>query len=117
MNVIATLASTPMAIEATRRLRRPALATRHCIGAHILVRCLTEGVSVQMTCGGRRHDKIVSQFQEYLEAHADKPLYLSEICAATSTSERTLRIACEEHLGMGPIRYLALRRMHLERTS
>jgi AraC-like DNA-binding protein len=84
---------------------------------HILLRCLTEGVSLQMTCGGRRHDKIVSQFEEYLEAHADKPLYVPEICSAISTSERTLRAACEEHLGMGPIRYLALRRMHLVRRA
>jgi AraC-like DNA-binding protein len=84
---------------------------------HILVRCLTDGVSVRMTCGGHRHDKIVAKFEEYLEAHPDKPLYLDEICAAISTSERTLRCACEEHLGIGPIRYLALRRMHLVRRA
>jgi AraC-like DNA-binding protein len=84
---------------------------------HILVRCLTEGVSVQMTSGGRRHDKIVSQFEEYLEARPHRPLYVTEICAAIDTSERTLRAACEEHLGMGPIRYLALRRMHLVRRA
>jgi AraC-like DNA-binding protein len=84
---------------------------------HILVRCLTDGVSVQMTCGGHRHDKIVAKFEEYLKARADKPLYLPEICAAISTSERTLRLACEEHLGMGPIRYLTLRRMHLIRRA
>jgi AraC-like DNA-binding protein len=29
------------------------------------------------------------------------------------TAERTLRASCEEHLGVGPIRFLALRRMHL----
>ena len=84
---------------------------------HILVRCLTESVSTQMTGCGHRHDKIVSQFEEYLEAHPDRPLYLPEICAALSTSERSLRKACEEHLGMGPIRFLALRRMHLVRRA
>jgi AraC-like DNA-binding protein len=84
---------------------------------HLMVRCLTEGVSSQMTGCGRRRDNIVAQFEEYLEAHPSKPLYLPEICAAISTAERTLRIACEEHLGMGPIRYLALRRMHLFRRA
>ena len=84
---------------------------------HILVRCLTEGVSTQMTGGGRRHDMIVAKFEEYLEAHPHTPLYLAEICEAIGTAERTLRAACEEHLGMGPIRYLAMRRMHLAHRS
>jgi AraC-like DNA-binding protein len=84
---------------------------------HILVRCLTENVSVQMTSGACRHDKIVSRFEEYLEAHPNMPLYLLEMCAAIGVTERTLRIACERHLGMGPIRYLALRRMNLARRA
>src|SRR5277367_3718428 len=84
---------------------------------HILVRCLTDGVSVQMTCGNRRHDMIVAKFEEYLEANPNVPLYLPEICAAIGAGERTLRVACQEHLGMGPIRYLALRRMNLVRRA
>ena len=36
--------------------------------------------------------------------NCDRPLHLVEICAATGASERTLRIVCEEHLGMGPVR-------------
>jgi AraC-like DNA-binding protein len=48
-----------------------------------------------------------------MEANPDRPLYLTEICAAVGVAERTLRAACEEHLGMGPIRFLTLRRMHL----
>jgi AraC-like DNA-binding protein len=83
----------------------------------ILVRCLTDGVSFQMTRGGRRYDLIVAKFEEYLEAHPNIPLYLPEICAAVGVAERTLRNACVEHLGMGPIRYLALRRMHLVRRA
>ena len=84
---------------------------------HAMVMCLSEGVSLKMTEGGRRHDAIVARFEEYLEANPDQPLYLTEICAAIGVAERTLRVACEEHLGMGPIRYLCLRRMHLVRRA
>ena len=79
----------------------------------VMVRCLTEGCSSGMTKGGRRHDIIIARFEEFLETHSDQPLYLTEICAAIGVAERTLRVACEEHLGMGPIRFLSLRRMHL----
>jgi AraC-like DNA-binding protein len=84
---------------------------------YAMVTCLSEGVSLKMTEGGRRHDAIVARFEAYLEAHPDRPLYLTEICAAIGVSERTLRVSCEEHLGMGPIRYLCLRRMHLVRRA
>lgn len=84
---------------------------------HLMIRCLTEGLSSRMTAGGRRHDAIVARFEEFLEANPDQPLYLTEICAAIGVAERTLRAACEQHLGMGPIRYLSLRRMHLVRRA
>ncbi len=84
---------------------------------HLMVRCLTEGEFAEMTPGGRRHDAIVARFEEFLEANPDRPLYLAEICAAIGVAERTLRICCEQHMGMGPIRYLSLRRMHLVRRA
>jgi transcriptional regulator GlxA family with amidase domain len=64
-----------------------------------------------------RHGIILGRFEEYLEANPNTPLHLSEVCAAIGVAERTLRAACEEHLGMGPIRYLTLRRMHLVRHA
>ena len=84
---------------------------------HLMIRCLADGGSSGMTAGGRRHDMIVARFEGFLEAHPGQPLYLTEICAAIGVAERTLRAACEEHLGMGPIRYLSLRRMHLVRRA
>jgi AraC-like DNA-binding protein len=84
---------------------------------HLMIRCLTESSSPEMTAGSRRHDAIVGRLEEFLEANPDQPLYLTEICAAIGVAERTLRVACEEHLGMGPIRYLSLRRMHLVRRA
>lgn len=84
---------------------------------HIVVRCLAEGQYVQPTPGARRHDIILTRFVEFLQTNPNRPLYLPEICAAIGAAERTLRASCEEHLGMGPIRYLALRRMHLVRRA
>jgi AraC-like DNA-binding protein len=84
---------------------------------HLMIRCLTDSVSLPMSTGRWRHDRIVAQFEEFLEANSDQPLYLTEICAALGVAERTLRGACEEHIGMGPIRYLTLRRMHLVRRA
>jgi transcriptional regulator GlxA family with amidase domain len=82
-------------------------------------RCLTEyaTVPVHKTSGARRREAIVRKFRELLEKHPDRPLCLPEICSSIGVAERTLRAACEEHLGMGPIRYLTLRRMHLVRRS
>jgi AraC-like DNA-binding protein len=84
---------------------------------HLMLRCLTEGTISTMSSGAQRHEAIVKRFEEFLEANPNTPLYLTEICAAVGAAERTMRAACEDHLGMGPIRYLALRRMHLVRRA
>jgi len=84
---------------------------------YLMIRCLTDGKPSKMTAGCCRRDRVVARFEEFLEAHPGRALYLTEICAAIGIAERTLRVACEEHLGMGPIRYLTLRRMHLVRRT
>jgi len=84
---------------------------------HVMVRCLAEGVGVQTAIGAHRHDAVIARFEEFLESNRDRPLYLTEICSAVGVAERTLRACCEEHLGMGPIRFLTLRRMHLVRRA
>jgi AraC-like DNA-binding protein len=84
---------------------------------HVLIRCLTEGSVSTTNSGTLRKESIVARFEEFLEANPNSPLYLTEVCAAVGVAERTLRFACEEHVGMGPIRYLNLRRMHLVRRA
>ena len=79
---------------------------------HATVMCLS-AAPVQMSWGSLRHAAIIARFEELLAANYDRPLHLLEICAAVGASERTLRLSCMEHLGMGPTRYLWLRRMHL----
>jgi AraC-like DNA-binding protein len=81
---------------------------------HLMARCLADREASKT---GGRQSVTMMRFEEFLEANPDRPIYLVEICAALAVSERTLRGYCEEHLGMGPIRYLALRRMHLVRRE
>jgi AraC-like DNA-binding protein len=80
---------------------------------HAMIMCLTESTSVEMRTGGRHHAAVITRFEELLEARLHEPLYLADICEATGAAERTLRACCNEHLGVGPVRYLWLRRMHL----
>src|SRR5262249_36970617 len=84
---------------------------------HVMVRCLAQGAGVEATLSSHRHHAIMVRLEEFWEANSGRPLYLTEICTATGVAERTLRVACEEHLGMGPIRFLTLRRMHLVRHA
>jgi AraC-like DNA-binding protein len=85
--------------------------------SHLLVRCLTDGIVSTRSRRTFRHEAIIARFEEFLEANPNTPLYLTEVCAAIGIAERTLRNACEDHVGMGPIRYLNLRRMHLVRRA
>lgn len=81
------------------------------------VLCLSGDNEQKRSLANQRHSLIMSRFEEYLASHRTAPVYLAEICAVVGASERTLRACCREHLGMGPIKYLHLRRMHLARRA
>jgi transcriptional regulator GlxA family with amidase domain len=66
-----------------------------------------------MISARRRRLAVVATFETFIAANHDRPVYLAEICAATGTSERTVRTCCQKYLGMSPIRYLWLHRMRL----
>jgi AraC-like DNA-binding protein len=65
----------------------------------------------------RHHAIVLRRFRRAVEANPDRTLYLAELCAAAGASDRTLRACCQEFLGMSPMRYLWLRRMHLARRA
>jgi AraC-like DNA-binding protein len=65
----------------------------------------------------RRHALIMRRFRRVLEAYPDGGLYLSQICQMIGASQRTLRRCCQEQIGMGPMRFLLRRRMHLARRA
>ena len=64
-----------------------------------------------------QHAIIMHRFRRVVEENPEQPLYIPEICRTIRVSSRTLRMVCQEHLGMGPKRYLVLRRMHLARRA
>ena len=64
-----------------------------------------------------QHTMVMRRFRRVVEENPEQPLYIPEICRAIGVSQRTLRMCCREHLGMGPRRYLLLRRMGLARRA
>jgi AraC-like DNA-binding protein len=82
---------------------------------HTMVACLTAGDQAASDFREARRTRTMTRFEDYLADKQCEPVYLSEICAAIGVSERMLRACCHDHLGMGPIRYLWLRRMNLAR--
>jgi AraC-like DNA-binding protein len=69
------------------------------------------------TTAMRHHRLIVRQFREMVEMNPLKPLHIPKTSHAIGVSGRTLRMACQSQLGVSPIRYLMLCRMHLARRA
>ncbi len=78
-----------------------------------MVDCLVTPDCREDSTAMRRHALIMRRFHSVLEASDDCPVYMLDLCDRIGVSGRTLRQCCQEHFGMGPKRYLVLRRMHL----
>jgi AraC-like DNA-binding protein len=82
-----------------------------------MVACLASGAVGEDRSTLRQHAKIMRRFHRVVEEHQDTALFIPELCTAIGASERTLRVCCQEQLGVSPKRYLLLRRMHLVRRG
>jgi AraC-like DNA-binding protein len=82
-----------------------------------IIACMSEGPAKYGNDANARHERIMARFEELLQAHPNRALTSTEICTALDVSARTLRKCCSEHLGMGPIPYIRLRRMQLARRA
>ncbi len=103
---------------------RPAFITRaepsHAIEVTMIeafLGCLTQGRQRDPGSIWRHRTRIIGQLEALLEANQDRPLYMLEICEALGVRERTLQLCCRDYLGMSPMRYLRLRRLHLARRA
>ena len=64
-----------------------------------------------------RAPQIVRRVDQFLQAHLDEPIYMSQLCDVTGVSERSLRNACHAVCGTSPKRYLTRRRMEAVRHA
>jgi AraC-like DNA-binding protein len=82
-----------------------------------LIGCLRSEEVGEDRSAQRRHSLIMRRFRKAVEENFDQLLYIPELCVAIGVSDRTLRVCCQEQLGISPKRYLLLRRMHLARRA
>jgi AraC-like DNA-binding protein len=82
-----------------------------------LVDCLAKNDVREESVAQRQHELIMRRFHRVLEESPGQPHYIPEICKKIGVSDRTLRVCCQEHFGMGPKHYLLLRRLHLARRA
>jgi AraC family ethanolamine operon transcriptional activator len=78
-----------------------------------LVDCLSNGSAIEATSATREHQDVAGRFEALLQAQPEQALPMAEMCSALGVPARTLRISCEEQLGMGPTEYVRRRRMQL----
>lgn len=63
------------------------------------------------TRGRRTHYMIVQRVEQFMRANMRRDIYLSEMCNAAGVSERALRYAFDDLLGLSPNRYLSMLRL------
>ena len=57
-------------------------------------------------------ERIIGEAMEYLERHPNDHVMVPELASAVSVSERTLRSVFSEFFGVGPTRYLHIRKLN-----
>jgi AraC-like DNA-binding protein len=82
-----------------------------------MIACLIDPTTSESSRPNRNRLAIMRRLEQLLEANQYQPLYLTEVCTGIGVTDRTLRLVCQQHLGMSPHRYLWLRRMHLARRA
>jgi AraC-like DNA-binding protein len=82
-----------------------------------VVGCLEDRDDREPRLAQGQHAIVMRRFHRVVEENTGDPLYIPEICKAIGVSESTLRMCCQEHLGISPKRYLLLRRMALTRRA
>lgn len=65
----------------------------------------------QCSRGRRAHYQIVQRAEHYMRENMRRVIYLDELCSAAGVSERALRYAFDDLVGLSPNRYLSMLRL------
>jgi AraC-like DNA-binding protein len=82
-----------------------------------MVMCLMSGQATQESNRHRRRVDIARQFLAEVETSVDCALSIPALARVLGVSQRGLRDLCEEQLGISPVRFVLLRRLHLTRRA
>lgn len=89
-------------------LRRCLVESLH---STVLTLCApTENVHKDLTASCRQY--VIRKARSYMFEHIDQPITISDLCAHTRVSRRTLQYAFQEVLGTNPTRYLRVMRLN-----
>jgi len=80
-----------------------------------MIACLQHEDARQDRVPQERRADLAKKFEEAIEANLDRPLFGRELSRIIGVYERSLRKLCQEQMGISPLRFLALRRLHLAR--
>ena len=78
-----------------------------------LVECLSTGSAIETSAATRARRDVALRFDALLQTQPERSFRMVEIFSALGVSAQTLRLSCEEQIGMGPVEYVRRRRMQL----
>jgi AraC-like DNA-binding protein len=84
---------------------------------HAMINCLTADEVIDSAKTRHRHAALMARFETVLSGQIDRRLTLTTLCKEVGVPARTLRMCCSEILGVGPMRYLTLRRLNKARAA
>jgi AraC family ethanolamine operon transcriptional activator len=58
---------------------------------------------------------ILLKAREYIEKHEGSPVRLADVCQAVGVGHRAMQLAFAQGLGISPMKFLKLRRLHVAR--
>jgi AraC family ethanolamine operon transcriptional activator len=103
----ALMFSSSRAVETLNEDAAQALLTDHLHAAY----SASHEDRAQCSRGRRTHYLILQRTEHFMRANLRRDIYINEMCNAAGVSERALRYAFEDMLGISPNRYLSLLRL------
>jgi AraC family ethanolamine operon transcriptional activator len=78
-----------------------------------LIECLSTGSAIETLPAMYGRQDVALRLEALLQTQPARSYRMTEICSALGVSAQTLRLSCEEQLGMSPTEYIHRRRMEL----